>query len=169
MSTITDKVIETPTIVNIMEKYIELIRKEALYFPECFNNLCIYKNSMDHDITQTSISVRIGGSKDYVVLGLERTDNDTIWQSIFSNGHLAKQYKLKYHEPDNLEDIIAFVFGILVYNNTHKQYNDYIKKTSLKDNLLFKHMMDYREKNKVVSHPVSINNAILLLDKYHKP
>lgn len=169
MSTITDKVIETPIIINMMGKYIELIRKEASYFPECFSNLCIYKKSMDHDMTQTSISVRIGGSKDYVVLGLERTDNDTILQSVFSNGHLAKQYKLKYHELDNFEDIIAFIFGILIYNNTHKQYDDYIKKTSLKDNLLFKHMMDYREKNKVVSQSVSINNAILLLDKYHKP
>ena len=123
MSTITEKVIETPTIANVMEKYIELIRKEASCFPECFNNLCIYKNSTNRNVTKTSISVRIGGSKDHVVLSLEKTDDDIIWQSVFSNGHLAKQYKLKCHEPDNFEDIIAFIFGILVYNNTHEQYD----------------------------------------------
>lgn len=135
MSTITDKVIETPTIVNIMEKYIELIRKEASYFPECFSNLCIYKNSMDHDITQTSISVRIGGSKDYVVLGLERTDNDTIWQSVFSNGHLAKQCKLTYHEPD-MDGVIYYLenntmstifAAILLFNDSRLNKNTVLK------------------------------------------
>lgn len=155
MSTITEKATVTLLDKDLVEERINLIKKEISDFPEYFDDVTIHKISrINSDIDRIAI---IDKNNITVFLDMETTNRGKfLYYTYLINSS-------KYYRSDSFTNAMAFIFGAIAYTNMYGKYDLYIKETSLKDNKLFKSIMDYKKINKATLDHISIYDAIRLV------
>lgn len=155
MSTTTEKATVTYSHEALVEERVDLIKKEISDFPEYFDDVTIHKISrIDSDIDRIAI---INKGNIAVFLDMEIDDHGKFWYYTYLIN------SSKYYRSDSFTNAMAFIFGVIAYTYMCGKYDSYIKETSLKDNKLFKSIMDYKKINKATLDHISIYDAIRLV------
>lgn len=152
----------TPSLaIDFVEERIKLIKKEISDFPEFFDNIAIHKISrINCDIDRIAIidKAKADEKNNTIFLDMEVTDLGEFWHYSYWADN-SKGFK-----SNCFKETMGFIFGVIAYNNKHEKYNTYIKETSLKDNILFKSITDYKK----ISNPISIYDVVELVFNNHK-
>lgn len=151
----SQKCIDITSEVNL---FIDAIQTELEKYPQCFE-LTIYKiPRLDYCADRIAIKLNVPNHADncsIVFIDIEDRNKKIsknymemeIRYHLFIGNNKNIQKDMTWYTMDRMFDAISLIVGIFMYNRYNVFYNDFIDKTQLNTNEVFKSMLVYRKIN----------------------